>query len=173
MFIETGVSNVEAFPIGSVYGIGFEYAIGSGVVVTTGSSMNEFNSIYFYASLGEVMFVGSGLVIGTGSPFIEYIAIVSENMQGGAVFLGAGYASFVGCPFSEWLSIASVAGAGEYVAVDGESAESSRVESSHGTLHACSRTDRRCSALGGRCLVLGRPAPRSKDAAPCTPTLTY
>lgn len=107
--------------MGTVFGIGFEYAIGSGVVVSTGSSMNEFNCIYWYAALGEIMFVGSGLVIATGSPFLEYISIVDENVQGGAVFLGAGYASFVGCPFSEWLSIGKVAGTGEYVAVDGTS----------------------------------------------------
>jgi acetyltransferase-like isoleucine patch superfamily enzyme len=121
VFIETGVSNAEAFPIGAVYGIGFEYAIGSGVVVTTGSSMNEFNCLYFFAALGEVMFVGSGIVIGTGSPFIEYVSIISESMQGGAVYIGAGYGSLVGCPFSEWLSIGVIFGAGEYVAVDGES----------------------------------------------------
>lgn len=81
--------------------------------------MNEFNCLYFYAALGEIMFVGSGLVIGTGSPYIEYVSIISENMQGATVFIGAGYGSFVGCPFSEWLSIGIVTGLGEYVAVDG------------------------------------------------------
>ena len=46
--ILTGVNNVEAFAIGAVFGVGFEYTVGAGVLVATGCPFNEYNGILMF-----------------------------------------------------------------------------------------------------------------------------
>lgn len=48
VMVLTGVNNVEAFALGSTFGVGFEYTIGAGVAIFTGSPFNEYNGLYFF-----------------------------------------------------------------------------------------------------------------------------
>jgi hypothetical protein len=46
----TGVNNVEAFALGAVYGVGFEYTVGGGVAIFTGTVFDEYNGLFFFVS---------------------------------------------------------------------------------------------------------------------------
>ena len=46
--ILTGVANIEVFALGSAFGVGFEYTVGSGVAIHTGSPFNEYNGLYYF-----------------------------------------------------------------------------------------------------------------------------
>ena len=48
--ILTGVANTEAFALGATFGVGFEYSVGGGVLVSTGSPFNEFNGLFYFVS---------------------------------------------------------------------------------------------------------------------------
>jgi len=48
VLVVTGMNNVEAFALGAVYGVGFEYTVGSGVAIFTGTVFDEYNGLLFF-----------------------------------------------------------------------------------------------------------------------------
>lgn len=44
----TGVNNLEAFALGTTFGVGFEYTVGAGALISTGCPFNEYNGILMF-----------------------------------------------------------------------------------------------------------------------------
>ena len=42
------MNNVEAFALGATFGVGFEYTVGAGALISTGCPFNEYNGIYYF-----------------------------------------------------------------------------------------------------------------------------
>ena len=57
VMILTGVNNVEAFAIGTTFGVGFEYTVGAGVIVATGCPFNEYNGILMFVRAHDFFFI--------------------------------------------------------------------------------------------------------------------
>jgi len=114
VMILTGVNNVEAFALGSTFGVGFEYTIGAGVAVFTGSPFNEYNGLYFFvrsssSSISLFLFPPSfpSFLFTTHILPLTSHPPVRQAVLGEITFLGSGVMIQTGCPYAEYVAQAS------------------------------------------------------------------
>ncbi len=119
--ILTGVNNLEAFALGTTFGVGFEYTVGAGVLISTGCPFNEYNGI--------LMFVRAYAIFLNFTPVLSRLPFCSSCLAstsyadartlhsphpfflqatlGEVTFLGSGVYIGTGNPYAEYLSQAS------------------------------------------------------------------
>lgn len=119
----TGVNNVEAFALGSTFGVGFEYTIGAGVAIMTGCPFNEYNGLYFFVRSPSLWPLPTFIPPFTRSPALTLppthsnpstplhlrtpFSLLIQSCLGEITFLGSGVMIQTGCPAAEYVGQAS------------------------------------------------------------------
>jgi len=98
VMIQTGVAIEDNYGMVAGFGVGFDIALLSGLMVSTGRAGTQFFGPMYAGLLGGFTYVGAGTYVVIGSTAESYGPLGTEAGAGGVIYVGGGLAIYIAHP---------------------------------------------------------------------------